>query len=46
MSGGASCRTSWPRTSGERDAAAARLSKAKMRHELSIMRAPADGTVP
>jgi hemolysin D len=32
-------------TSGERDAAAARLSKAKMRHDLSIMRAPADGTV-
>jgi HlyD family secretion protein len=32
-------------TSGDRDAAAARLSKAKMRHELSVMRAPADGTV-
>lgn len=32
-------------TSGDRDAAAARLSKAKMRHALSVMRAPADGTV-
>lgn len=32
-------------TSGDRDAAAARLSKAKMRHQLSVMRAPADGTV-
>lgn len=32
-------------TSGDRDSAAARLSKAKMRHELSVMRAPADGTV-
>jgi len=32
-------------TSGDRDAAAARLSKAKMRHDLSVMRAPADGTV-
>lgn len=32
-------------TSGDRDGAAARLSKARMRHALSVMRAPADGTV-
>jgi len=32
-------------TRSERDAAAARLSKAQLRHELSVLRAPADATV-
>ncbi len=32
-------------TSGERDAAAAQLSKARLRHQLAVLRAPRDATV-
>lgn len=32
-------------TRGERDSVVARLSKAQLRHELSVLRAPADATV-
>jgi hemolysin D len=32
-------------TRAERDAAAAELAKARLRHQLSVLRAPADGTV-